>query len=307
MYNNIIFEETNHTLMKKSLLSLLLFPVLLNAQNLVPNPGFETQTSCPLVSEITKAPPWNSPSIGTPDLFNSTCPQQNVLARTGIGSSGIFVISSFPNSREYLQARLTSPLQTGQTYCVEFYVKRSNYKYASDRFGVYFSIDSVRLNQTNPLPFTPQVQHQLGNFIRSTSTWTKISGSFTASGGESFIIIGNFFDDANTAKDSVGSGSSVGYYSIDDVSVTACVTGINGLANAKTKIYPNPSNSILFVEFVEPAESLRIFSMNGQLILEQKNPALLQEVNTAFFSDGLYLLEVSTSSGSALKKFSVAH
>src|SRR6185436_18947278 len=81
-----------------------------SAQNLVPNNGFEVQDSCPLVSEITLAPPWNSPSHGTPDLFDHDCPTQNPPAHTGHGSSGVFTIVEFPDYREYIQARLLAPL-----------------------------------------------------------------------------------------------------------------------------------------------------------------------------------------------------
>lgn len=293
--------------MKKHLFLLFLFPLLTGAQNLVPNPGFETQTSCPAVSEITKAPPWNSPSVGTPDLTNSTCAQQNSPGRTGIGSAGIFVISSFPDSREYIQARLTSPLQAGNTYCVEFYVKRSNFKYASDRFGAYFSHDSIRMNQTDPLPFSPQVEHPVGTFIRSTSTWTKVSGSFTASGGEAFIIIGNFYDDANTVKDSVSPGSNVGYYKIDDISVTACITSINDMADINTKIYPNPANELLHLQTDMQPESIKIFSVNGQLIDEQLHSASQYELNTSGYANGMYVMHIATANGIVYKRFSVAH
>lgn len=293
--------------MKNIVLLLFVLPLLNYAQNLVPNPGFETQTSCPAVSEITKAPPWNSPSIGTPDVFNSSCPQQNGAGRTGIGSGGIYIVSSFPDSREYLQARLTSPLQAGRTYCVEFYVKRTNFKYASDRFGAYFSYDSVYFNQTDPLPFTPQVANPLGNFIRSTTTWTKVSGSFTANGGEAFIIIGNFYDDANTVKDSVGTGSNVGYYKIDDISVTACVTGINDLADVNTKIYPNPANDRLYFETDVNTEWIKIYSINGQLIEEQTNPGFKHELNTTNYANGLYVMHIATSNGTVYKRFSVSH
>lgn len=293
--------------MKNILLLFCFVPLLNYAQNLVPNPGFETQTSCPAVSEITKAPPWNSPSIGTPDVTNSSCPQQNSSGRTGIGSAGVFVVSSFPDSREYIQARLTSPLQAGNTYCVEFYVKRANFKYASDRIGAYFSYDSIYLNQTDPLPYVPQIANPLGNFIRSTSTWTKISGSFTASGGEAFIIIGNFYGDANTVKDSVGTGSNVGYYKIDDISVTACVTGINDLADINTRIYPNPANDRLYFETDMNTESIKIYSVGGQLIEEQLSPGYKYEFNTANYANGLYVMHIATTNSIVYKRFSVSH
>lgn len=87
--------------------------ISLKSQNLIPNPGFETQTSCPSTSEIEKAVPWGSATLGTPDLSNSTCPTQNSPAMSGIGSSGVYVYSTFPNNREYLRVKHTEPLVSG--------------------------------------------------------------------------------------------------------------------------------------------------------------------------------------------------
>ncbi len=291
--------------MKRILLFLACVPLLLSSQNLVPNPGFETQTSCPLVSEITKAPPWNTANGGTPDLFNNSCPSQNGLGRSGIGSAGVYVFSSFNDYREYIEAKLTSPLSAGQRYCVEFYVKRANFKYASDRIGAYFSVDSVYGNQTAPLAVVPQVQNTAGNYIVSTSSWTKVSGSFTATGGEEFILIGNFYNDAQTTRDSVGTGSDVCYYKIDDISVTSCVTGINDLADGNFKVYPNPANDVLYIETYQPSELLRVFSLSGQLLSEQNDAGTLRSVNTAALVNGFYLLEIHTAGGVGFRRFIV--
>lgn len=291
--------------MKKFLLALAFVPLLISAQNLVPNPGFETQTSCPLVSEITKAPPWNTANGGTPDLFNNSCPSQNGPGRSGIGSSGVYVFSTFNNYREYIEAPLSAALVSGQRYCVEFYVKRANFKYASDRIGAYFSVDSVYGNQTAPLSATPQVQNAAGNYIVSTTSWTKISGSFIADGGERFIIIGNFYNDAQTTKDSVATGSDVCYYKIDDISVTTCVTGVNDLAESSFKVYPNPANDLLFVETENPSEVLRVFNVSGQLLIEQNDAGSLRSISTANLVNGIYLLEIHTAEGIGFKRFVV--
>ena len=48
--------------------------ILLNAQNLVPNPSFETNTACPTTwGRIPDAPPWQIPAghSGTADYFNT--------------------------------------------------------------------------------------------------------------------------------------------------------------------------------------------------------------------------------------------
>ncbi len=191
------FPRTNQPYMKPSttLRTILALAVLAtlgkaSAQNLVPNPSFEVQDTCPAVSEIFLAAPWGTPTLGTPDLFNTTCSTQNSPAHTGVGSSGVFAVSTFANSREYLQAPLTAPLQAGQGYCVSFWVLRSNFQLAVDRLGVRFRTGALSLNQTNPITETPQVESPGGVFLTGTS-WIQITGQFVASGGEDHILCRN--------------------------------------------------------------------------------------------------------------------
>src|SRR5690606_10296844 len=47
--------------------------------------------------------------------------------------------------------------------------------------------------------YTPQVSNQ-GGIISDTMRWTKIEGSFVATGNEQFITLGNFKDNAATTK-----------------------------------------------------------------------------------------------------------
>ena len=76
------------------------------------------------------------------------------------------------------------------------------------------------------LPFVPQVMHPVGTFITDKTNWTQISGSYTATGGEDHLVIGNFYDNvATTPQTSLGGFYPGSYYYIDDVSVCAsCVT-----------------------------------------------------------------------------------
>ena len=106
----------------KKIFTLLFLPasIFSSAQNLVPNASFDVQDSCPAVSELFVCQPWERPTLGTPDAYNSTCPTQNPPGRTGIGSSGVYLFSTFPDNREYMQVALTSALTSGQTYYVSF-------------------------------------------------------------------------------------------------------------------------------------------------------------------------------------------
>jgi hypothetical protein len=108
----------------------------LSAQNLVPNPSFETYTACPTgSSQLNKATPWVGTN-GSSDYFNSCAgPPINVpnaaygyqQARTGNAFSGIYFINGYSvNYREYSQVKLTTPLTVGDCYLVKFYVNCVN-------------------------------------------------------------------------------------------------------------------------------------------------------------------------------------
>lgn len=117
-------------------------------QNLVPNPSFENLVSCPTsFGELSVAVSWGSPTWGTPDYFHVCNGSGNFVgipihylgtqyARTGNAYAGFSAIEIGYNYREYIQAQLPNPLQTGIKYYVKFYVSLADSsKYATDDFA----------------------------------------------------------------------------------------------------------------------------------------------------------------------------
>lgn len=210
------------------------------ANNLVPNPSFEQFTTCPPgVAPPFTAAIWSLPSVGgSSDYYNSCAPAASFVStpdngfgtqvpRTGSGYAG-FILRPTNLYREYLEVQLTTPLVAGNTYQVSFYVSLADQsKWAIDKFGTYLSVGSVGpINGAPVLPFVPQVMHPIGTFITDKTNWTQISGSYTATGGEDHLVIGNFYDNVATTPQMGQGGFYEGsYYYIDDVSVCAtCVT-----------------------------------------------------------------------------------
>lgn len=212
--------------------------------NLVPNPSFEIITGCPSGnSQYHNATPWLKPmqSITTPDLF-STC-----FASAGTGCNSVSVPSNFGgiaaprtgnnymgmitkygnNLREYLTVQLSSPLLAGETYDVGAYIMLAPFaRYANNHFGIHVS--ASQLSQTTGccnngvINVNPSVEGS--NVVSNRSSWTLISGSYTATGGERFITLGNFKpDNQNTITDfgSMGGGCALvtagAYYYVEDV------------------------------------------------------------------------------------------
>lgn len=272
----------------------------LAAQNFVPNPSFEVQDSCPQVSEIEIAIPWNSPTYGSPDLFNNTCPSQNGSSFSGIGCSGIYTYSTFPDNREYLQVRLSSPLVAGTSYDVTFFCKRLTYfSLAVDRIGAYLSTTEYDLMSTAPLTqLTPQIENQSGNVLNGTG-YNLISGTFLASGGEEYMIIGNFRDDAGTITEDVElNGNLKSYYYIDDVSIYEYGTGVPELKKgASLTIYPNPSTGSVNLEVLnsEPGADLSydITDINGKVVRRDSYGSDIRRIlDLSALNNGMYMMRL---------------
>jgi len=220
------------------------------SQNLVPNGSFECYSTCPdQYDQVNYAKHWSSPvphNGSWPDYHNS-CDLNNGMgfplngntgdsARTGAGCMGFMFWQNYdPASREYLQAKLLQPLQNGKCYQLTFYVKLYvGLNMGIDRIGAHFSTTAISSVSQNLYGYVPQVQNTPGVPISSTTAWTQISGSFVATGGEDYITIGNFYNNAATTTDGNPSGWYTHYY-IDDICLiecgNSCTTTITGVAS----------------------------------------------------------------------------
>lgn len=218
------------------------------SQNLVLNPSFENiNTNCSGFggAGYTNLVTWDNPdptdTCSTPDWF-STCLSNifptaapnswlgSQMPHTGNAYGGIILYEALSDSyREYLEGQLSAPLVAGQTYCVSFFISLADtVPYAVDKIGVYLSNNFVQFPVSHcdvmaPLPVTPQLQWN-GAAITDDVNWLKLQWQYTATGGEQYFVIGNFFNNANTTIVNTGGGgwmNPYAYYFIDDVSVVA--------------------------------------------------------------------------------------
>lgn len=201
------------------------------AQNLISNSDFEYYTGCPDSTNpnlgIELAYPWSSITNGSVDYFNACSlisPIDLQLPFSGVGYAGLWMYSpDVPNTREYLQAPLVTPLQEGKYYNVSLFVNAYNISQVFvNNFGVHFSTQALSIPGSQYLLEAEMQIYNFGNpIISDTLNWTKISGIYLASGSESFITMGNFKDDASTqTQDNPDTlAMPLSYYFIDDVSV----------------------------------------------------------------------------------------
>jgi gliding motility-associated-like protein len=143
------------------------------------------------------------------------------LPRTGKGYAGLIPYSPFNLYREYAQVKLTQSLIKNQVYHVEYFVNHSNRPGAFvSNVDAYFSTlpltqGSYHYGLLQNVTHPPQIRNRSG-LLKDTLNWMKIEGNFMAEGGEQYLTIGNFYEDAQT--NAIGEPHDA-YYYLDDVSV----------------------------------------------------------------------------------------
>ncbi len=223
--------------------ALLVLALCSAGQNLVTNPSFEERIRCPNNFSANfrdfNLPGWKSSNMGTPDYFNQCswgdcdvpfnwAGESN--AHTGVAYAGIYIWSK-PNAkprsyREYIQGELVEPLKRGNRYRLEFYFKLASYSvYTADRIGLMLTDTSYFQGNDQVIDRVPALSW-IANEPVTSAGWLVASGEYKASGGEKYVVIGNFFDNLSTqftqlemrkGKSPMLSGSA--YFYVDDVAV----------------------------------------------------------------------------------------
>lgn len=210
-----------------------------HAQQLVPNPSFESVTACPtFASMLGNAAPWFNPTAGTPELYHA-CAGTGAYAgvpanssggfqhpRTGQGFAGLYTYRvGIANFREYIAVPLVAPLEAGRCYRFSMFVNMPNdFDLACDGIGVHFSTGPLITGNPYVLPVPAHIEHPAGILITDSLGWTEVSGIYTAAGGEDHLTIGNFRVDAATTTTLFNPGTwyqGQAYLLVDDVSLVA--------------------------------------------------------------------------------------
>ncbi len=239
--------------------------------NLVPNPSFEENPGCPQgivananndrIEDILND--WEQPTNATPDYYNRCATDSRISVPTnnngtqntpdgeGDGFVGFYALSNTAiNYREYLQVRLSEVLTAGSTYRLSLKLNlRDNAIYSTDEIGVLFEYNSVRpagFFQEN-LSNIPQLTTPADSFINDKDNWTTFSWEYTATGGEEYMVIGNFNPDATTNLQTEPVPSSFegsSYYYLDDVFLTELLTPGNVDAGTDITILPGENTQL---------------------------------------------------------------
>lgn len=308
----------------KALSALLLLACCSNfsllAQNLVPNYSFETVINCQTGillpgSTISDAEGWVSPNQASADHFNQchTTFSLNLSEPvnfmgiqdplTGESYAGLITwedTTLTSNYREYIQIQLSEPLEQDVEYSIGFHCSLAeDATFASDGLGMYVSVDQVTEPSQYIMNYTPQL---VAEVITGEANWVQVSGSYTASGGESYVTLGSFTDDASTTLEDTPGGFFVrSYYYVDDVYVidSTVVVGLDEKFLDKLQVFPNPAEDELTIAFERSMQNgtVRICDFVGNEWLIRENIAgLSTQIDISQLPSGVYFVEVSTLS-----------
>jgi Secretion system C-terminal sorting domain len=239
----------------KQLIGILLFTcanaIAFAQVNFVKNPSFEDTVKCiDDINQIGRAKYWTCAvdTIGepyyAPEYYTAVCgplgmylsvPENTHFYQyphTGnaLVAACLYYDKTMPipagatlKWRDYFQGRFHRPLETGKTYCVSFWLTFADYQaHAHDMIGAY--VDNGKINARDTpgieiIDVTPQVYTK--TIQKDTQNWTRIEGTFVATGNETHITLGNFFPNADVAviKNIYGNPGQYSYYLFDDVAV----------------------------------------------------------------------------------------
>ena len=139
-----------------------------------------------------------------------------------------------------------------------------------------------------------------GGMITDTANWILVSGFFIAAGGENYLIIGNFKDDAATNTTNLnGLGIyNIAYVYIDGVSLTPCISGIEEQKEKTTiNVLPNPFNDRLSLTINNnQLSSFILYDISSRKIVETEFINSVS-INTEWLAKGIYVYKVKNKNG----------
>ena len=228
------------------------------AQNLVPDPGFESFKYCPVTFNQGGDgyfAVWKQPTFGTSDYFNACSrivgtPRNEFgvqKPRSGKGYAGLVMFSpSQPEYREYLQVKLKAPLKANTQYCVKAYFSLAdNATFMVDGMGMLLTQNELRQKNDKRILASPQISNPRGHVVREEVNWWELSGIMQAAGGEQYLTLGNFTADREliiNRRPPLEKVWDLAYYFVEDVEVvemtanTTCSCTADRIA--RIMIYP---------------------------------------------------------------------
>jgi Secretion system C-terminal sorting domain len=208
----------------------------LNAQsNLVLNPGLESYYDTSGLGFASfrdgYVTNWSDPNGGSSDFYVpngiGVTPPNNLFGfefpHNGYCYGGLIFYQNPSSWYESIQASFSSSLLAGKTYAIESFVSLADHSICFSDLGFYFSDTMITEVAGAIIPVTAQYENPVSNLINTHEGWQRITGTYTAHGGENFMSIGIFKPysamNLDTCAALGGSFDYDHYVFIDDVAV----------------------------------------------------------------------------------------
>ena len=251
-------------------------------QNFIPNGDFEQFDTCPnKLGQLKLAEPWFNATYPESEYFN-TCSINDTTsiptnyfgvqqAQSGSGYCGMYVAQTGgPPYREFIEAKLTSPLSANVAYNLVWYASVADISSCFPAsICVYLTSDSlINYTTTSFLTAATLIEQQFCNpeniVFNDTSAWVKINCCFIANGDERFIVIGNNYSDLFIGCSGDPGVFQAAYLYIDNISIVEMPTQTVHFDTAVCKGQPVPINLSKLIE--EPGNTNPLFVWNDGFI-----------------------------------------
>jgi gliding motility-associated-like protein len=303
------------------LLAFLIVQMIVNhsytQQNLIYNGDFEIYDTCPTsMTQISNCVGWYSPSLSTPDYFNScannlTTPvnvpysaggfQRAFSGEAYCGIVGYSMGTIPPDSSyywvEYIQTELANSLNPGKFYKATMRVNLHDISNtANSRLMIHLSNNPMLKSDGEPYYYN--IFNSDYKFITDTSEWIQIQKYFIASGDERYVTIGVFYHESRIDTLILDNAPTpdfqTSYYLIDDVQLVEIEFLIPNIFT------PNNDNLNDFVDFSMVPSEYEVFIYNrwGKIVFTT-SPAQKewngQTLQGELCQDGTYYFTINSS------------
>jgi len=308
---------------------LLCFAIAPSAsQNLVPNPGFELNDTCPYTFGFqgnSKPLNWNGWNQ-SPDYFHSCAGslggvdtlisvplngfgfQYPMHGEAYVGMYAYGATGGNVDYREFLGCQLIEALVVGETYEMSCYTNVAfggNYwapTWACNNMGMLFTMEPNVWTGVNQPPFNARNYAHLNSSIVNSDTvdWRLVSGSFVADSAYQYLVIGNFFSNALTDTFHIVPGNSLGaYYFVDGVCVRRSgqpcefLTTVPEIEEIGTYVWPNPSSNRISVN-VDVGTEWQVYDVMGRLLGAGVSTSTILGIPVQQLANGEYVLKLGS-------------
>ncbi|HNR56470.1 MAG TPA: T9SS type A sorting domain-containing protein [Flavobacteriales bacterium] len=318
---------------------LFVVPILAKAQNLVPNPSFELTHTCPYTIgfQAGDRPLYWQSWFNSPDYFHAcadtsipggayvSVPQNGFsfqYAQDGLAYVGYYAFDQNDQYREYIGAVLNAPLTVGETYYISFWANIATGGLDGyvggfcNNMGMLFTMTSNAwtnvVGQDGPdFPFRNYAHLHRSAVLTDTVGWTLVSGSFVADSAYQYVVLGNFFDNAQTQVLPIPplNGENA-YCLVDNVSVSTdpVANGIHEgpLVGQPFAAMDGVTGTLVISWPGQEQYTGEIIDMSGRVVRTFASGAGRHQVPLHRFSPGMYVVRLRKGMEAAFVRFVVA-